>query len=99
MAQPAPTIARRFAPSCGTGRHLESLKGVYLKLRQLVDAGAIFVGHGLKTDFEIINLVVPPEQVRCTAATCRLNHAPPILFESPHSSIVVRTDTHLQARA
>jgi PAB-dependent poly(A)-specific ribonuclease subunit 2 len=23
----------------------------------------IFVGHGLKTDFEIINLVIPPNQV------------------------------------
>ena len=45
------------------GHRLETLKACYLKLRQLVDAGAIFVGHGLKTDFEIINLVVPLGQV------------------------------------
>ena len=42
------------------------MKAIYLKLRQLIDAGCIFVGHGLKTDFEIINVVVPPEQIRDT---------------------------------
>ena len=47
----------------------ETLKAVYLKLRQLVDAGAIFVGHGLQTDFEIINLVVPPDQARPPPST------------------------------
>ena len=50
----------------GVGHHIETMKACYLKLRQLIDAGCIFVGHGLKTDFEIINVVVPPEQVRDT---------------------------------
>ena len=43
--------------------HIETMKAAYLKLRQLIDAGCVFVGHGLKTDFEMINVVVPPEQI------------------------------------
>merc|ERR1711924_386817 len=39
------------------------MKASYLKLRQLIDAGVVFIGHGLKTDFEIINVVLPKEQV------------------------------------
>ena len=47
----------------GIGHHIETMKPVYLKLRQLIDAGVVFVGHGLKTDFEMINVVVPPGQI------------------------------------
>ncbi|BDA40432.1 probable PAN2-PAN3 deadenylation complex catalytic subunit pan2 [Coccomyxa sp. Obi] len=43
--------------------HLTTHKAAYLKLRFLVDAGAIFVGHGLKKDFRMLNIVVPPAQV------------------------------------
>lgn len=47
-----------------TSHHnLVNLKEIYVKLRCLVDRGCIFVGHGLKTDFCIINLVVPDDQV------------------------------------
>jgi PAB-dependent poly(A)-specific ribonuclease subunit 2 len=43
--------------------HLTTLRRAYLKLRYLVDSGAVFVGHGLKKDFKMLNIVIPPEQV------------------------------------
>ncbi|KAA8492636.1 PAB-dependent poly(A)-specific ribonuclease subunit PAN2 [Porphyridium purpureum] len=42
---------------------LTGLKRVYLKLLALLNAGCIFVGHGLKNDFRIINFHVPRDQV------------------------------------
>ena len=44
-------------------RHIVRLKHAYLKLRYLIDAGCVFVGHGLKQDFKMINVVVPPGQI------------------------------------
>jgi PAB-dependent poly(A)-specific ribonuclease subunit 2 len=46
--------------------HLVSLKAAYLKLHHLLDAGCVFIGHGLKQDFRMLNLTVPPAQVRCS---------------------------------
>lgn len=51
---------------------VSSVKRVYKRLRSLVDAGCIFVGHGLKSDFRMINFVVPIEQVKDTVTLFRV---------------------------
>ncbi|KAJ2465579.1 poly(A)-specific ribonuclease, partial [Coemansia sp. RSA 2320] len=52
---------------------LSAMKEVYRKLRLLVDAKATIIGHGLKHDFRVCNIVVPPAQLRDTM----------VLFQSP----------------
>jgi hypothetical protein len=78
-----------------------SLKTAYLKLHHLLDAGCVFVGHGLRQDFRMLNLTVPPEQVRvplmgggaircCLLLRCDarapLGGTPPPLMSSPAPS-------------
>jgi PAB-dependent poly(A)-specific ribonuclease subunit 2 len=46
-----------------SARHLVTMRTAYCKLRLLVDRGCIFVGHGLETDFHVLNVYVPPSQI------------------------------------
>lgn len=47
-----------------TSKHfIVPFKHVYKKLHVLVRLGCIFIGHGLKSDFRIINMALPKDQI------------------------------------
>ncbi|KAJ1960957.1 poly(A)-specific ribonuclease [Dipsacomyces acuminosporus] len=45
---------------------LSTMKEAYRKLRLLVDSGCTIIGHGLRHDFRVCNIIVPLEQQRDT---------------------------------
>ncbi|KAK4229481.1 PAB-dependent poly(A)-specific ribonuclease subunit PAN2 [Podospora fimiseda] len=49
--------------TCGRTRSLVPLKVAYKRLWVLLNLGCKFLGHGLRTDFRVINIYVPKEQV------------------------------------
>ena len=53
-------------------RHLLPPRVVYLKLLYLIEMGCVFIGHGLENDFKVMNVVIPPAQVRDTVQLWRM---------------------------
>jgi PAB-dependent poly(A)-specific ribonuclease subunit 2 len=77
--------------------HVVPEKHCYVKLRNLIDRGAVLCGHGLKKDFRIINLVVPPEQVVDTVELFHLDRQRNVSLRFLVSYLLgndIQSDTH-----
>ena len=55
-----------------SSHHLSTLKLFYNKLSYLIKSNCIIVGHGIRKDFKVINIVVPESQIRDTVTLFRL---------------------------
>jgi PAB-dependent poly(A)-specific ribonuclease subunit 2 len=53
---------------------LHAFKSTYLRLRALLDGGAVLVGHGLRKDARELGILVPPAQAADTVRLWKLPH-------------------------